>query len=177
MDIFHVNESLKSYTYPIVKLLICIIIIVIFICRGQIIHTDSKTIKAIIGVCCTIAGIICIYCGYISIFEIFQVHENRSAISTISNYTINDSKPYMIDEVVTIVETNDIIEIQIIVNNSIVVIGSSSDCKAGSSKFFDKLYFIDKEKFSNIEEFKDYLSQYSINLKLSVILIDGIKPK
>lgn len=119
MDIFHINESLKTYTYPIVKLLICITIITLLICRGQI--TDNKTIEEIIGVCCAIVGIICIYCGYISIFEICQVRENRLAISANSNYSINDSKAYTIDEVVNMVQTNDIIEIQIIANNKIVV--------------------------------------------------------
>lgn len=177
MDIFHVNEDLKSYTYPIVKLLICILLIVLAICRGQIIHTDSMAVEAIIGVLCTTVVIICIYCIYISVYEIFQTYENRSAISTISNFAITDSSTYMIDDVVNMVKANDIVEIQIIANNRINVIGSSSDCKVGSSKFFDKRYFIDENEFVSVQDFKDSLLSYSDNGKLSVILIDGIKPE
>lgn len=177
MDIFHVNEDLKSYTYPIVKLLICILLIVLIICRGQIIHTDSVTVETIIGVLCTTVAILCIYCVYISVYEIFQIHENRSDISAISNYAIIDSSTYTIDDVVNIVKANDIIEIQIIVNDRIDVIGSSSNCKVGSSKFFDKRYFIDENEFISVQDFKDSLLSYSDNGKLSVILIDGIKPE
>lgn len=174
MDIFHVKDSLKSYTYPIVKLLICILLIVLFIRRGEIIHIDGKIIKVIIGIFCTIVAIGCIYCGYISVFEIFQVHENRSTASTNLDSTINESSAYTIDEIVTMAESNDIIEIKIIANNRIIVVGASSDCKAGNSNFFDKLYYIDNREFKNIKDFKYSLRSYSNNEKLTVTMIDGV---
>ena len=177
MKIFQYNDELKSYKYPVIKLLICIVLIVAFIYRDHIIPIDNKVIDNIVGVCCQLIGVQCIYCVYISIAEILQVRSNKKAASKQSKHTATDGKAYSIDEIVKMIEMNDIIEIMSVSNNDPVSIGSSSDCKVGSSRFFDKEYYIGKESFQNIHEFKTALQQYTIDEKLSVVLIDGVKPE
>lgn len=176
MDIFHVNENVKSYKYPILKIIVCVILIITFINRDRIIYIDNKVINIIIGILCTTVGIVCIYCIYISVYELFLVHGNRAKETVSSNSITAKSKKYTIDEIVFMAETNDIIEIQIVSKNRTVEIGSSSDCKNGSSKFFDKLYYIDDETFENIKDFKSELLAYAINGQISVVHIDGITP-
>ncbi len=141
MDIFHVNEDVKSYVYPILKMIICVGLIILFINRDRIVHIDNKAIDIIIGILCTQIGILCIYCIYISAAELLLVNENRVKETAVSDRIIAKSKPYTIDEIVHMAEVNDIIEIQIVSKNRAVEIGSSSDCKNGSSKFFDKQYY------------------------------------
>lgn len=177
MDIFHINEDVKSYAYPILKIIVCAVLIIILINRDQIIRIDNKVINIIIGILCTAIGIVCIYCIYISAYELSQVHENRVKETVLSDGIIADSKQYSIDEIVYMAEVNDIIEIQIVSKNRTIIIGSSSDCKNGSSKFFGKLYYIDDETFANIKDFKSELLAYSINEQISVVSIDGIAPK
>lgn len=177
MKIFQYNDELKSYKYPVIKLLICIVLIVAFIYRDHIIPIDNKVIDIIVGVCCQLIGVQCIYCVYISIAEILQVRSNKKAAFKQSKRTVADGKAYSIDKIVKLTEDNDIIEIMIIANNEQILIGSSSDCKEGSSRFFDKEYYIGKESFQNIHEFKTALQQYTIDEKLSVVLIDGVKPE
>ena len=177
MNVFKYNDELKSYKYPVFKLLICLALIVAFIYRNHIIHIDSTVVDTIVSVCCTVLGIICIYCVYISVLEILQVHENKTKSLTALKYTAADSRAYSIDEIIKMAETNDIIEIMIIVNNETILIGSSSDCKQGSSRFFDKEYYIGQERYQNILEFKNALLPFSSDGKLSVVLIDDLNPK
>ena len=177
MDIFHVNEDVKSYAYPILKIIICAALIIVFIYRDRIFCINSKVINIVIGILCTAIGIVCIYCIYISAYELSQVHENRGKETALSDGIIANNKRYTIDEIVYMAEVNDIIEIQIVSKNTTVKIGSSSDCKNGSSKFFDKLYYIDDEIFENIKDFKSELLAYAISGQISVVFIDGIAPK
>lgn len=177
MDIFHVNEDIKSYTYPILKIIVCAALIIIFINRDRIIHIDNKVINIAIGILCTVVGIVCIYCIYISAYELSQVHDNRVKETVLLNSITANSKQYTIDEIVLLAKSNDIIEIQIVSKNRVVKIGSSSDCKNGSSKFFDKLYYIDDEMFKEIKDFKLELLSYAINGQILVISIDGIALK
>lgn len=177
MDIFHVNETNKSYAYPITKILVCIAFIFSAINRDYIVHIDNKVIDIIVGILCTAMGIVCIYCIYISVFELSQAHENRKKGTILTDGAIANSKQYTIDKIIYLVETNDIIEIQIVSKNKAVTIGSSSDCNNGSSKFFDKLYYIGDEMFESIDVFKEKLLPYAVNKQISVIFIDGITPK
>lgn len=91
-----------------------------------------------------------------------------------SDSIIANSKQYTIDEIASLAESNDIIEIKIVFKNKGVMIGSTSDSKYSSSKFFDKQYFIEDEMFEEIEDFKSALLPYTINGQVSVISIDGI---
>lgn len=177
MDIFHIKEDAKSYTYPIVKIIIFVALIISFIYRDHIFHIDNKAIDIIIGVFCTMIGIVCIYCIYISIFEFSEIHENRKKAKVSLDGIASGGKKYSVDKIVSMAEANDIIEIEIISKNKIVKVGSSSDCKNGSSKFFDKLYYIGDKMFENITDFKSKLLTYAIDEQILVVFIDGIAPK
>lgn len=173
-NIFSFDKDIKSYKYPIVKIFICIILIIMFINRP---NTYNKIINIVIEILCTVLGILCIKCIYISVFELFQTYDNCNKSRYASEKYIIHSKLYPIDEIVSMIQNNDIIEIQIFRNKDLFEIGSSSDCKNYDSNFFNKLYYIDNKEFLNIEDFKSALMEYSINGKISVISIDGIKVK
>ena len=175
MDVFNVDESLKSYTYPIIKIVICLALIVLFINRGHIIHIDNRVINVIVGVLCTVIGIVCIYCIYISAFELSQIHENRKKDNIMYSSSLTIGKEYAVDQIVAMAKDNDIIDIQIASNDKVIGIGSSSDCKNYNSKFFDKRYYINEKEFESIDEFKSSLLQYSNNGRIFVISIDGIR--
>lgn len=176
MSLFKFHEDIESCKYPIIKILICILLIMVMIYRNHFIHIDNIVIDTIVDICCVAVAGFCILCIYISLAEILQVYENKSVMSMISKSTTLDRQAYEVDEIINMAETNDIIEILIIANNEPMLIGSSSDCKQGSSRFFDKEYYIGQERYQNILEFKNALLPFSSDGKLSVVLIDGIKP-
>lgn len=180
MNIFHFNETNKSYIYPIIKIIVCVVLIIIFMNSGRVFHidnTDSKLIKIIISVLGVVVVLACAFCIYISGAELLQAYENREKETALSDRIIANSKQYTIDEIISLVESNDIIEIKIVFKNKGVMIGSSSDNEYSSSKFFDKLYFIEDEMFEEIEYFKSALLSYAINEQISVISIDGVVPR
>ena len=120
------------------------LLIFLLIYRGQIVHIDNKIVDAVIGVLCAIVGIGCIFCLYISICEIIEVNDKRKIKNTAAYDAIEKCKVCAIEEVVSLVNSNDIIEIRIVSKGKIFEIGSSSDCKNGSSKFFDKHFYAEK---------------------------------
>ncbi len=72
------------------------------------------------------------------------------------------------------VNNNDIVEIRIAVNNSVVEIGASSDCDVKGSRFFDKRFYVEKTEFTNSEDFKKAVELYSHDGKVNVVSIDGL---
>lgn len=175
MNVFKCNENLKSYTYPIVKILISVLIILVTINSSRFIPIDQTKIFMessirIISVGFVVSSIMCIY---ISASEMILIHENRKSKVLLRSV----SKEYSIDELVSMVEKNDIIEIEIFVNNNLSKVGSSCNSYRYDSNLTDKLYYIDKNEFIDINEFKSSLFLYSINGKVAVHAIDGINSK
>ena len=82
-----------------------------------------------------------------------------------------------IDDVLSQIESNDIIEYQILADDRAILIGASSDNRYGSDKFFDKKYYCDKQEFDTIDELSNALSKYLFDDCLKVMSIDGIKVK
>lgn len=179
MNIFKCNVNLKSFTYPIVKIMVCVFLIIIIINSNRFVPIDNtkiftEIILRLISVGCVLTSIFCIY---ISASEMILIHENRTKMDVVSEGIEKMSKKYSVEELASMVEKNDIIEVQIITDNNVVEIGSTSDCKVGSSKFFDKLYYVGKDEFADIDDFKTSLLAYSVDNEISVIMIDGFKPK
>ena len=99
---------------------------------------------------------------------------NKVAESVIAKGTYNLMH---IDDVLSQIESNDIIEYQILADDRAILIGASSDNRYGSDKFFDKKYYCDKQEFDTIDELSNALSKYLFDDCLQVMAIDGIKVK
>ena len=84
-------------------------------------------------------------------------------------------KTFKMEYVISLVEKNDIVEIEIKTQGQVIRIGASSDCKQGSSVFFDKRFYIGEEEYETLDLFEKALSHYAANGELRVITIDGIK--
>lgn len=176
---FKCNENLGSYTYSIAKILICVVIIIVVINSNRFIPIDltkffTELFIRIISVGFVISSIMCIY---ISASEMILIHENRTKNNILLRSGVPGSKEYSIDEIIYLVEKNDIIEIEIFVNSNLVEIGSCSNCEKYDSQFYDKFYYFDKCEFVDINNFKSSLSLCSVNGKIWVNAIDGIRTK
>lgn len=175
MNIFIMNTSLKTYTYPIVKISISVIIILVSVFWNKIFQTTNNVTNIIVSVVSFVLCLICIYCSYVSIAEIVYLHdvkkeENLDSVSI----QISDCKQYSLDDIKMLVESNDIIEIYILVKNNILKIGSSSDYNYSKNIYFDKEYYVGKTNYKKIEDFTKDVTQYLINEKIYVVAIDGV---
>lgn len=172
---FCIDDTLMTYTYPIVKVLACVVILILVINRNF--HIKDTIWHFIVEAICIGISIASIHCISISVGEMIIVSDNRSDASGKPSKKSKEPILYPIDKIVSLVKDNDIIEIQISKNGKVIEVGASSDSEAGSSKLFDKLYYIKKKEFENLDDFRKALSLYSDNGQISVISIDGVSPK
>ena len=170
MKLFEVQTDLTSFTYPVVKIIICLSVIVFSIVRNRIICFSSAWVNTVVTILCFVLTVIGILCLYISIGELFHVASNRKN----TNYHPVDVKKMTIEAVTEIVSENDIVEIEVCTGNKAIIIGASSDCKYSSSVFEDKLFYISSSEYDTIELFTEALIDLFPNGIIPVSKIDGL---
>ena len=127
----------------------------------------------IIGCIVVVASAFCIY---MAIAEMILLHERRLESGIDIELAISNSKNYATDYIISLMQKNDIIEFLIVSNNKIIKLGASSNSHNGSSKFFDKRYYISDQENITIEVLSEVINKYSIDGKICVIKIDGMSP-
>ena len=119
------GDNNKSYKHLILELIlkIAIAIIVFFIgTSGR--KIDNRFIN--IGVSLLLVAIMmyCIYSISISFARLSELYDNQERV--LKDDILKRGKQYNIDEIVILVESNDIIEIEIVSENKVIKIGASS---------------------------------------------------
>jgi len=168
--LFEVQTNLTTYKYPIVKILICLTIIILSLVRNMIFQISNPWINAAITLLCFVLAMPSFLCIYISVGELFIAYENRKN----KNCRASDLKQLTIEAVAKIVSENDIVEIEVCINNKIVKIGASADCKYTSSVFEDKLYYISSSEYETVELFTEALVELFPQGTMPVSKIDGL---
>lgn len=170
MKLFELQTNLTSFTYPIVKIVICIPIILFSVVRNQFFRFTTHWINVVITTACFVLTIISVLCIYISIGELIQTYENHKII----NCKPTNTKLLTIESIAEIVSKNDIIEFEVFDGNKIIKIGASSECKYSSSVFENKLFYISKSEYNTQEVFVDALTDLFPDGALPVWKIDGL---
>lgn len=170
MKLFEVQTDLTSFTYPVVKILICMSVIIFSIVRNQIFRFSSSWANAVVSILCFVLTIISILCLYISVGELFHTASNRRN----TYYHPLDVKQLTIAAVTKIVSENDIVEIEVCTDDKTIIIGASSECKYSSSVFEDKLFYISSSEYDTIELFTEALIDLFPNGIIPVSKIDGL---
>lgn len=175
MKLFECNTELQSYTYPIAKIIGCVVLIILeinnrYFLIGKI--WDSWIIRLLMGGIIVPLEVLCIY---ISAAEMIYVNENRKR-SASATQTSARHVEMTIEEIVSLIQSEDIIEIKVSANNKQFFLGARSDNKPGDSVFFDKQYYICEENFKTIESFAKAIKKHSNKGKIKVCEIDGIAP-
>ncbi len=80
MKIFRVNLDLKSYTYPILKILICILVIIFAVNSSDFFILDNKIVYFFVRFVSVVLVIGCVLCIYISFAEILMIHDKHTKI-------------------------------------------------------------------------------------------------
>ena len=178
MKWLEVDTEIRSYVRPLLKIPLFIALIVAAIYRDRLFNISNQTVDIIVTVIATLILIVCWLGIYISIGEIMYAHENRQMDSLKqcrieTSLCVQKTK----EEIIALVEDNDIIELVAVIGKDCVELGSASDSKPSSSKFFDKKYYIDKTEYENIEEFANVLKGLSKEDTVYVYSIDGVRLK
>lgn len=85
--------------------------------------------------------------------ELIPVHDNRSKEKSVFAKEREGSRKYSVDAILSLVSSNDSMEIRILSKEKRVEIGSGSKCEACDSKSYDKRYCIEKREFESPDAF------------------------
>lgn len=176
MKLFSCDENITTYKIPVIKIVLCSLLIVLLISRNYFIHINNTLWKTIIDIVCFQAGILSILCIYLSVGEMLLLNERKKEDKINIENAKMHSKIYSVDCILSLLEENDIIELSILSNDQTVKLGASSDCRPGNTLFFDKNYYIGNKNNISIEELRETILHYSTDSKVCVIAIDGVPP-
>lgn len=171
MKIFEMNDQIKNFKYPVIKIIVCIIIYLLLFHREKIFKVSAlgNLVMTVLTVIIIIPITLCIV---ISVIEIVELKERRIEIRRdISELTI---KNYTVKEIYELVEDNDILEIELKDLDSVLKVGCTSDNKWSDNVFFDKAYYWGDEENLSAKEFKKRIESISKDGVVQVIAIDGI---
>ena len=169
--IFKVNSEIRSYSYPTIKILLCLVVSLVLMNRNRLFLLEDKRWAIAMTVLALVLGVGCIFCIYISIAEIVELYDRRVDNQRIVGAVV--IKQYPIENLMKLIEKEDILEMEIKVQEEIVKIGCKSDNKWSTNEFFDKVYYCDDTEYGTIEAFREALNAYEIDGMLEVISIDG----
>ena len=170
--IFKVNSEIKNYTYPTIKIILCLVVILVFMNRNRLFSLEDKRWAIVSTILALIVGVGCIFCIYIAIAEITELHDRRVDNKGIVGEVV--IKRYTTENLIKLIEKEDILEVEIKVQEEMIKIGCTSDNKWSTNEFFDKVYYCDDAEYENIEAFREVLNAYEIDGMLEVVSIDGI---
>lgn len=174
MRILKCDTSIKSYTYPIVKLVLSSLLIVVLIERGHFYTINSPFWKVVEGALVVAVLVLSVLCIYISLCEVLLLYERNKKGKKDLEKAMARSKNLSVSYILSLLEDNDIVEILIAYEQRIVTVMTSSDSRHGSSKFFDKRYHIEDKSYTDFTEFKQAIIPYANDGAFCVIEIDGI---
>ncbi len=172
---FKCDDTLTSYIHPFFKILFCCVLIVLIVNRRELINIDNPYFDGLLTVLSLILGILSVLRIYISCAEMFLLYERRTEAKINIKKLKKQSRNYSIEYIISLLETNDIIDILIVYKNQIIRVEASSENFPSSSKFVNKKYAIDKH-FVTLEEIKEKLNTFNVNDRICVISIDDLPP-
>lgn len=173
MKLFELQTDLTSFTYPVVKIMICLAIMILAFFRGKIFHFSSAWANTVDDILCFVLLELCVLCLYISIGEVFHTASNRRRAS----HRPANVKKMSIEAVTKIVFENDIVEIEICTDDKVFRIGASSECKYSSFVFENKLFYISSSEYETIYQFTEALNGLFPDGIIPVSKIDGLPLK
>ena len=177
MRIFKVDEKIDSYTAPLLKVVFSALLIAALLAIRIWVPISSPVWDAIVGVASAILMLLLVLRIALSFCEMLLLSERREKANLDIQAAIKKSKKCSVDYVVSLLESNDIIDVAIFLGGRVVRIGASSDSRQGESRLFGKQYYIDDKSDVSIETVRETLDKYSENDEICVISIDGVIPR
>jgi len=176
MRFFKCNESIKTYKIPIFKMLSSTALILLSINGLGRIPINHAVWDVIVRICGAVIVSVAIFQIYIAVAEMALLHDRKELANMDIAYATEHSKKYTVDNVITLLTENDVIEIVAILHSQIITMGAASNCHQGSSRFFDKVYYMNDKTFEAIDDFKAEIGNLYTDGTICIVSIDGIAP-
>ena len=175
-NLFEIQTDRTSYTRAVVKIAACLLILLGCFFRKRFLHFSGFAADIADAVLCTALIFACFRVLGCSVGEIFETFGNQRKQKP-PRPARGESCVYSVDEVVTLVESCEIVEIELLTNGKTLAVGASSDSEPGRSELFDKLYYVGKQEYAAISDFRAALLPFADDGMLSIYRVDGLPPE
>lgn len=173
MKLLGLRDGETSYTRTLIRLTVCVLLCLIGAFRQEIFPflEDMPILDYLfIGI-----FILSLYFGIVSAIQLSVIAENRREPKAIDR---EKTQPYTPEQLLSLVSKNDIMDFEILSDEGVILhVGASSDYDKRNGKFFDKMFYIEKQEYRDIGAFCDALSRYAPDGFLRLYRIDGMDPK
>ena len=180
MNPFKCNASLRSYDYPLIKIVVCIAVIALDLAVSFHLHSNTFILNLIIRLVSACILLACVFCVYISFGEMNYASENRRKAKPVSEAEMASGKWFSLDEIAALARDWPSIEFEILsaqTPNQRLAVGSKSDLKPGTSHFFNKCYYIGEKDYTDPPVFLAALKTVQTDAQgFFVLHVDGGKP-
>lgn len=165
-------KNKKDVWKPIVRIALLCGVILLCINRNLLFSVNDTTISTIFSIIAGLIGIVSILGIYVNIAKVFSIYEKRNR--TMIDRRKLEGEVKTIEEVLSLLEKNDIIEILITTDTELIVFGTSSNSKQSDSFFFDKQFYFQEYENVSVEFIENRLKDVSDNGCVKVVSIDGV---
>lgn len=172
------NKAFNVYVIAFLKIALALVISAIWFFKNSIFNTAfqfPKFIEVSIIVVILYLDVRLIAGSIADLVSEFEKREETRKSQLVVDGSECEARP--LDNVISLVKQNDIIEIEIKAHNGLIKIGSSSQSNELSSKLFDKRYYIGKVEYTDIDGFCNEVQSLLSCDVVYVYAIDGIRTK
>ena len=172
---FECRDDLISLKRPIIRMVICILIIIFLIERDRFIRIEIQFPSIVVQKVFTIILLlpitaVTIYSFYAAVGEFCYTYENRRK----QICRAREAKLMAVSEILELSANNEIIEFVVCVNKKLISIGASSDCRRTGFVFENKQYYIANTEYNSVELFSKALNELFPDGSVLVHRIDGL---
>ncbi|MBR2615633.1 MAG: hypothetical protein IKC69_03030 [Clostridia bacterium] len=178
MKLLKPNFDRDSYRVPIIKIVLCCIVIGLCCTRNSFLKIDNLLLSFLLTVVSLFLLIISILSISTATTEIIALKERRDYNRLDPKEAYEKGVDYSLNEILALLKSNEVVEILIVFEKKIVKVGSSAESKPGVSELFNKVYYFkDISCTVSPEEIEKRIEPYGQNGKYRVFSIDGVPPR
>lgn len=183
--IFSFQRGLTSFTYPLVKIVVSLAIIISEMICKRIFDLSSTWANLVFAIQYFALAMACVLCLIISIAELRSVISNRKSANAQhqkvkkaqKTQKAKTVKPVPIQTVIDLVSRYDIIEIEACCGNKTFKLGSSAESEYRGAPLKNKLFYIANAEYETTEPFEQALFALFPNGIIPVWKIDDVPVK
>ena len=177
MKLIRVDDSINSYTIPIIKTIGFIVLSGIILVVRLHVHIEHFIVNHVVGIISAITIMFSFYCIIIAISEMLLLSDRREIYKMDYNKALARGTFFSFEYVYTLLIKNDIVDVLLLSDKKVIRLGASSKCRRNSSEFYNKHYYIDKQNDASLEVIKETIKNSSSDKGIFVIQIDGVPAK
>ena len=172
------HKQPDKYIYPIIRIVISIILMVLFGFVHFLLHSENQIIDGLLAISVLVLFLLGFASIFIAISQMFDISDSREKQKLKKkSITQEDCVEKSKSEIKRLLRENDIIEFTVLLEGKMSTIGASSVTDSPAGEFYDKRYYVNDEEYDSFNSFCLSLEESFSDEILYVYSMDGVKLK